>query len=297
MKNLSVPHLSSRLASPIASNLLKNQLEEAFLTYHRSYFLTWDPLQYAHRFSKLEDREIAAFVISLLSYGNVVSIRKSLDALFVLMGPSPYEYIYEKKYRGNLEGFYHRFTRGVDLEIVFDILSHILKRQRSIEGFYQTCRKESAHPLCLKESLSTFTRKFWETPISKSYDSVREQRTLALKHLIPSPDRGSACKRINLFLRWVTRPNDGIDLGLWTCLSPKDLILPLDTHLLKTAQKFRWTTSKTASWKVAESITEYLRIYDASDPTRFDFALCHLSMLGQKRNPRLGSKPGSTSTP
>src|SRR5262249_25013660 len=102
-----------------------------------------------------------------------------------------------------------------------------------------------------------------------------------LKYLFSDPLAGAACKRLNMYLRWMVRPADGIDLGTWDQVSSKDLVSPVDTHILKTLRKLRWTRSHSANWKVAEAATDRLREYCHEDPVKYDFSLCHLSMHGQ----------------
>ena len=116
-----------------------------------------------------------------------------------------------------------------------------------------------------------------------------------MKYLLPSPGEGSACKRLNMFLRWVVRPDDGIDLGLWRCVDPATLFLPVDTHILQVLRRLRWTQSKTANWRLCLAATDRLRRIDPKDPIRFDFSLCHLSMRGDDVR-RFKPSPSSVTT-
>jgi uncharacterized protein (TIGR02757 family) len=101
-----------------------------------------------------------------------------------------------------------------------------------------------------------------------------------VRYLLPRPADGSACKRLNLFLRWVVRCDDPIDLGIWRDVSPALLVVPMDTHTSRVARTLGLTRRATTDWRAAEEVTEALRRYDPDDPVRFDFALCHVSMSG-----------------
>ncbi|HEY4492678.1 MAG TPA: DUF2400 family protein, partial [Acidobacteriota bacterium] len=107
--------------------------------------------------------------------------------------------------------------------------------------------------------------------------NLRKLSNVPLKFLLPSPEDGSTCKRLNLFLRWMVR-RDGIDFGLWTDVSPASLIMPVDTHIGRAAYRLGWIGTPSLGWKKAEQITEVLRGFDPDDPTRYDFALCHESI-------------------
>lgn len=130
--------------------------------------------------------------------------------------------------------------------------------------------------------LSDFVTRFAAQPLPKGLEPRRLERARSLKYLLSDPLRGSACKRLNMYLRWMVREADEIDLGLWKCVKKEQLMLPVDTHLLKTLRILKWTSSKQATWKVVEEATERLRKYAPEDPIRYDFALCHLSMAGGK---------------
>jgi len=131
-----------------------------------------------------------------------------------------------------------------------------------------------------RDRLERFVQKLTSATLPRDLVANRAARQRQLRYLLPLPSRGSACKRLNMFLRWVVRPADGIDLGLWRGVPPASLILPIDTHLLGTVRFLGWSHSRQATWKVAEAATARLRLYCPEDPIRYDFALCHLSMSG-----------------
>lgn len=256
---------------------LSKVFEKAYQDFHSRRHRDLDPIKLVHQYTIPQDQEVAAFLTAVLAYGNVTSILSSVGKVLAPLGKSPHDYL---KTTGNLtslwRGFTHRFTRGEDIEILACWMRAALRSHGSLEAFFMAESKSDS----MKELLSSFVQRFTNQELPSHLRKVAIQRKRNLKYLISDPNRGSACKRLNLFLRWVVRPQDGIDLGLWKKVSPAQLILPLDTHLLNTLHQLKWTRSPQASWKVAELATEKLRQYDATDPIRFDFALCHLSMSG-----------------
>ncbi len=257
---------------------LRELLEFAYRDFHSVYHRNMDPISFAHKYEDNSDKEVVAFISSLLSYGNVKAILKSLNYVFGVLNPSPYTAILKRKFLGKLEGFSHRFTKGEDLEIVFFWLSQILEKYNSIESFFFN---ENNGNFSTKSLIIQFVNKFISFPLEKKLLNSFKKRSCQILYLLPSPQKGSACKRMNLFLRWVCRKKDSIDLGLWTKLSPSMLMLPVDVHIMRTLRLLKLTKAKSPSWKVVEDATGFLRKLDPNDPIKFDFALCHLSMNGE----------------
>jgi len=254
---------------------LKILFERAYRNFHHLQERKKDPIQFAYRYDAPEDREVVAFLSALLSYGSVPQILKSIERALKPLGAHPSLFIRNNSLSGLWSDFNHRFTKGVDIEIVARFLKDILSSYGSIESCFLDCPSKS-----LEDRLSRFVNRIWESSFMSDRKELFKERQRNLKYLLSDPKRGSACKRLNLFLRWVVRPQDGIDLGIWTQVPPSELILPIDTHILKILQELKWTSSQTASWKVALSATEQLRRICPEDPIRYDFALCHLSMSG-----------------
>lgn len=254
---------------------LKALFEKAYLDFHNLRERTRDPVQFAYRYDTPADKEVVAFISALLSYGSVTQILSSIEKALLPLGQSPAQYLKNNSLSGLWGGFQHRFTQGVDLEMIGYFLKETLSRYGSIESCFVDCPSKS-----LEARLSFFVNRFWKSSFISQFQKPLKKRERNLKYLLSDPQRGSACKRLNLFLRWVVRPADGIDLGIWSQVHPQDLILPVDTHILKILRALKWTSSQTASWKVALSATERLRRICPEDPIRYDFALCHLSMSG-----------------
>jgi uncharacterized protein (TIGR02757 family) len=167
--------------------------------------------------------------------------------------------------------FRHRFTGAEDIILLLKILGAIIKEYGSIENFFLEGYKSSCS---FKDVIGSF---------SKRMKKIAHENVLCsgkgFDYLFPSPESGSACKRINMFLRWVTRENDGIDLGIWNGVKPSQLIMPVDTHVAEQSRILGLTERKVADWKMAEEITDHLRRIDPNDPIRFDFSLCRAGMI------------------
>jgi uncharacterized protein (TIGR02757 family) len=263
-----------RLPNPVILKLL----ESAYSDFHSHYYREKDPISLVHAFQDAPDREIAAFLSALLAYGNVATILGSVGRILLRLGNSPYSTLIDGRFAGHFSDFKHRFTTGDDMEIVCYWVSSVLRSHGSLEAFFLDDPSPGPE---MKQRISSFVRRLVGQPLPPSHEPVLRRRHRNLKYLLSDPDRGSACKRLNMFLRWMVRPEDGIDFGLWKGSSPSQLMLPVDTHVLQTLKVLRWTRSQQASWRVVEEATERLRLYSPSDPIRYDFALCHLSMAGK----------------
>jgi uncharacterized protein (TIGR02757 family) len=162
-------------------------------------------------------------------------------------------------------------------------LLHLIRQAKvhagSLESFFLEGDTET-QALTLGPSLDRFGARLFALDALPFTQDGTVPRGDGARWLLPVPSGGSACKRSCLFLRWMVRPDDGVDCGLWTRVSPSRLVLPLDTHLVRVARALGWTKRKTPGWPMALEVTERLRRLDPADPTRFDFALCRLGILG-----------------
>ncbi len=257
---------------------LKPALEAAFQDYHHNKESRLDPISLVSSYTNPQDREVVAFIVALLSYGNVRTIIQSGTKALTPLGTTPFKYLISDEPLNLWSDFKHRFTTGKDIEIMSHWLRQILKTEGSLERFF--IKVNPAPHLSMKEKLSHFVKGIWSQSLPKSLHPDLTKRKRNLKYLISDPEQGSACKRLNMFLRWVVRPQDGVDLGLWKKVSTRELMLPIDTHLLQTLKNLRWIRTNQATWKTVERATQKLREISEEDPIRYDFALCHLSMSG-----------------
>lgn len=214
------------------------------------------------------EREVGGLVAATLAFGNVVAIRRSIARVLDALDGAPAQAadtLDERALAGRLHGFVHRVYRG---EHVARMLARAgrLRAEHGSLGEALAARIETPTPLGLVEGLARWA------------DALRgPSPPRGLAHLLPDPAKGSASKRLFLYLRWMIRPDDGVDLGLWP-ISPSLLVIPVDTHVHRIAQNLGLTRRADASLRTALEITDALRGLDPADPVRYDFALCHLGV-------------------
>ena len=236
-----------------------------------------DPVHRVRPFGDAADREIAGFCAAALAFGRVGSVLNSIDTLLAIMGPRPAEFVRTfdpGAPHPELRRMVHRWTRGEDLAALLWILRQMLERSGSIEGFF--LEGDDPANADVGAALDSFSRRARALDIRAAYGRV--PRRPGVCYFFPRPSSGSACKRLNLFVRWMVRA-DEVDLGVWTRVSPARLIVPLDTHVIRLGRCLRLTRYVSPGWKMAADITASLRRLDPRDPVRFDFALCHLGMM------------------
>ncbi len=237
-----------------------------------------DPVHLVRRFAAPEDREVVGFCAAALAFGRVGSVIQSIESLLAVMGPRPAQFV-----RGfdagalapRLEPRVHRWIRGRDLVALMLILQRMLREAGSIEQFFLAGDDPAASDV--GPALDAFSSRALATDLRAAYGRRLPARP-GVCYFFPRPERGSACKRLNLFLRWMVR-RDAIDLGVWTRVSPSRLIVPLDTHVIRLGRCLRLTKYRSPGWRMAAEITSALRRIDADDPVRFDFSLCHVGMM------------------
>jgi uncharacterized protein (TIGR02757 family) len=194
------------------------------------------------------------------------------------MGPEPARFVrnFEPvRDSRRIEPLVHRWIRGRDLVALLIILQRMLRSSGSLEDFFLEGDDPSLPDI--SQALDRFCRRALDTDLREAY-GARIPKRLGVCYFFPRPSQGSACKRLNLFLRWMVR-RDTIDLGVWTRVSPARLIVPLDTHVIRLGRCLRLTTYASPGWKMAAQITASLRAIDPGDPVRFDFSLCHVGMM------------------
>ena len=234
--------------------------------------LATDPVGVVRRFSSPADRELAGLLASSLAFGNVKALRASIERVVARLGPHIGEVLDDPEAtNARLQGTGHRMVRDVDI-------ARLLLGARAMQHRYGRLGARFASQLdsCggdLHGALCAWTR---ELRSAASFPSDPHRR--GPSHILPDPAGLSACKRLMLYLRWMVRPDDGVDLGLWTEVSPSLLVIPLDTHIHRLARAVGLTNRSSPSWAAAQQVTNALRKIDPNDPVQFDFALCHMGM-------------------
>ena len=258
-------------------NSLADRLDTLYADYNREESAT-DPVHLVRPFTDPADREIAGFCAAALAFGRVGSVINSITTLLAIMGPHPARFVRTfdpAAPHPELRAMVHRWTRGIDLVALLWVLRQMIEKNGTLEGFFlegYASEHEDIGP-----ALDSFSTRALALDLRKAYGKVPARAGVC--YFFPRPSAGSACKRLNLFLRWMIR-NDEIDLGVWTKVPAAKLVVPLDTHILRLGKCLRLTRYNSAGWKMAADITASLRALESADPVRYDFSLCHVGMMG-----------------
>jgi len=266
------------------SQKLKKNLDRLYETYDRS-FLSSDPLWFVHEFTGDGDREVVALIASSLAYGRVETIKKAVSAVLSEMGgePSGFTMAFDPKRRKRaFSGFVHRFNRAEDIRCLVYFARQMISEAGSIGGFFMRgCG--AADGVCMKEALASFSKRTLGLKSGGIYGTKGLPAGAGVRFFFPSPTDGSPCKRLNLFLRWMVRRADGLDLGMWDFIEPSSLIIPLDTHVARISRLLGLTQRSSPGWAMAEEITGELKKLDPADPVKYDFAISRLGILEECR--------------
>lgn len=246
---------------------LKEFLDAKVIQYNTVEFLETDPVSIPHSFDRKEDIEISAFLTATIAWGNRKSIIKNAKLLTELMDIAPYEYVmgHTPQDLESLSSFVHRTFNGIDLTYFITALRHLYQNHKGLEGiFTRYAEKDSLQP-----AITAFKGHFFEL----------KHPARSTKH-ISDPSKGSAAKRINMFLRWMIRnDHQGVDFGLWQNLSPAVLSCPLDVHSGNVARKLGLLRRKQNDAKAVWELDQKLRKLDPKDPVKYDFALFGLGVF------------------
>ncbi len=251
----------------MTKNELKEFLDAKVEQYNRPQFLESDPIQIPHRFSKKEDIEISAFLTATIAWGNRKSIINNANRMMELLDHSPHEFVlqHQESDLDRLSGFVHRTFNDIDFKYFIRSLNNLYSTHGGLENvFAQNSNAES-----IQQAISSFKEVFFELPHPK--------RTT--KH-VSDPLKGSAAKRINMFLRWMVRDaTTKVDFGLWNSISPSILSCPLDVHSGNVARKLKLIKRKQNDAKALAELDLSLRKLDSNDPVKYDFALFGLGVF------------------
>ena len=246
---------------------LKSFLDEKAEQYEHPKFLEADPIQIPHSFSKKEDIEISAFLTATIAWGNRKSIINNASRLMELLDNTPYDFVLnlQEGDLDNLSGFVHRTFNGDDLKFFILALNNIYRNHGGLETVFTKHQENQS----LQATISTYKSLFFEL----------EHLPRTQKH-VSDPLKGSAAKRINMFLRWMVRPSDkGVDFGIWKSIPASKLSCPLDVHSGNVARKLKLLKRKQNDAKALAELDNSLRRFDANDPVKYDFALFGLGVF------------------
>lgn len=243
----------------------------------------FDPVEIPRRYADADDAEVAGLLASCLAYGRADLFKPVVERILAEMGPSPARFaeaFARSPDPGAFASAVYRFNRPPDVRALVAAIGHVRRLHGSLGArFAALFREEGGGPAALRGALERFARELREAPPVDALLRGRGRR--GILHLLPDAGGAGACKRLNLYLRWMVRGPDGIDLGLWRGVPASALLIPLDTHLHRIGGLLGLTARKDASWRTAEEVTAGLREIDPEDPVRFDFPLCHLGMSGE----------------
>ena len=276
--------------------IIKDVLERLYARYNHRDFIKPDPLQFIYQYSNRPDMEVAGFLAAALAYGRVRQIEKSLTNLFGRMGDGPFQFVrnFDAQKRAKLKDFRHRFTAGDDISDLLELLRDVFDEFGSIEKFFV----QGYNPG--DKNIIPALSKFCDSLLEMYAETHNGHIPKGLSYLLPRPASGSACKRLNLFLRWMVR-NDDVDAGLWKSTDKARLIVPVDVHMgrlcrilglypirsnpVKSGRPPSVQTSngvydrKAASLSTAVQITESFAEIEPADPVKYDFALTRIGIL------------------
>jgi uncharacterized protein (TIGR02757 family) len=248
--------------------------------------LGFDPVELPRRYAAPDDQEVAGLFAAALAYGRADLFKPQLERVLAAMGRSPARFCegFAAAPRPEVfDGFRYRFNLPVDVAALAAAVGHVRRRHRALgERFAALFREEQAGPEPLRQALARFARDLREAPPARALleGQAGGRGGRGLAHLLTDADLPGACKRWNLYLRWMVRGPDAIDLGIWKGVPASALVIPLDTHIARISRYLGLTDRDDMTWRTAEEITANLRALDPDDPVRFDFALCHLGMSG-----------------
>jgi uncharacterized protein (TIGR02757 family) len=255
---------------------LAGRLDSLYHDYNRVDSAS-DPVHKARPFTDPADREVAAFCAAALAFGRVASVLNSIDNLLGVIGARPAAFVRRFEPESAppaMREMVHRWIRGEDLIALLWMLRQMLERSGSIEQFFLAGMNPADQDI--GPALDSFASRALALDIRRAYG--RRPRRPGVCYFFPRPSSGSACKRLNLFLRWMVR-SDEVDLGVWHGVAQSKLIVPLDTHVIRLGRCLALTRYTSPGWRMAADITASLRGLNADDPVRFDFSLCHVGMM------------------
>lgn len=265
--------------------LLGARLDRLSRAYPRAISQT-DPIRFPASYEEPEDREVAGWIAAAFAYGRVETILGNVGRVLAALGPRPACAIdsitdFRRFGREELSDFRHRFHCGADAAALLYAIACVRGEAGSVRAFFEERQRLEDRDAggMLSRAVADIMAFDWRPATGR--------RTLAesspVRFFFPDPASGSACKRWNLYLRWMVR-RDALDFGLWQGVPASRLVIPTDTHVHRVARRLRLTRRKSADWRTAREITDRLARFDARDPVRYDYALCRLGVMGVCRH-------------
>ncbi len=260
---------------------LRQILDKFYNEYNFKEHILHDPIEIPHQYERVEDIEVSGFIASCFAYGRVDLFKPVIKKILFIMGRSPYEFLLNfniDRHSHLFSDIKYRFNKNEDIICLLYVISAVIRKYGRIESLFKEYYKEGDSDI--GNGLSGFVNAIITMDFLPFKDKSFLSSSLCRKagkgflQFFPSPQKGSACKRMNMFLRWMIRDRD-IDFGIWKGIPKNKLIIPLDTHISRISRCLGFTKRASNDWKTAVEITEALKKIDNEDPLKYDFALCH----------------------
>ena len=268
---------------PVRQELLRERLDALVATFDIST-IEPDPLQLVLRYTDPYDQEATALIAAAFAYGRADIVVRNAGTVLDAMGASPHAYLKTfdaEEALTRFAGFAHRFHKTAELCALLDRMARVIRKYGSLGALFRECydaRDEDIGPSLARFVDVILASRGFLPAGGEKVPKADEGITKSLRYLLTSPNDGSACKRMNLFLRWMVRRTPP-DLGIWDFVDPAKLVVPLDTHVHRIATFLGLNRRKSADWKAARAVTDRLAKFNPADPVRYDFAICRLGIL------------------
>jgi uncharacterized protein (TIGR02757 family) len=250
--------------------MIKPYLDEINDQVETTGYISDDPVQFIHAFDQKKDQEVAGFLAATMAWGRRDIVISKVEDLLRRMEYSPYQFVmnYSQAGYGRLRTFKHRTFKPIDMHGIFLGLKNIYTHFDDFESFWKVCYSQS------KEENRPLTALFHHN----FFDGCDDLASRTRKH-ISNPEKGSTCKRLYMFLRWMIRKNSPVDVGIWHFMEPSELLIPFDVHVARQAKKYGLVSRKSNDWKTVQQLTNTLKILNPDDPARYDYALFGMGAL------------------
>jgi len=246
--------------------ITKSELDKLVKKYETVDFIKDDPIQFPHRGKCKEEIELYGFIASLFAYGNRKIFIKKLDEIFSKLEGDLLSFIKNGDFL-SLKGIEYRFSKDNDIIPIFEILSKLYNETRGLEELFEySWTQASTHSSIIKYQF------FFQTALDYFYANASKKASQGFYHMLPNPSNGGAMKRMNMFLRWMVRKGP-VDLGIWSFIQPKDLLIPLDVHVARISRQMGLLDRKSNDFKAVIKLTDNLKKLDSEDPIKYDFAM------------------------